>query len=90
MAPRLGPIPLICPTKVLIEITGEGTPEILDSPALLNYRAQRLQQENGARERTDNVSAKIDCWDEREESGAPTVIAQGEEGEGKSRSFEMI
>lgn len=33
-------------------------------------------------ERTDNVSAKIDCWDEREESGVPTMIAPGGGGGG--------
>lgn len=58
MGRRLDPIPLICPTKVLIEITGEGAPEILDSLALVNYRGRRLRQENGAREKTDNVSGK--------------------------------
>lgn len=62
MAGRLDPVPLICPTKALIEITA---PETLDGRPVVNYRAQRLRRENGARWRTDNVSAKIDCWDER-------------------------
>lgn len=32
-------------------------------------------------------SAKIDCWDEREECGVPTTIALGEEGERESRGI---
>lgn len=87
---RLDPVPLICPTKALIEITGQGAPEILDSWAIVNYRGQRLRREIGARERTDNVSAKIDCCDEREDSGVLTIIVLGEEGGANELEFLII
>lgn len=80
MVGRLDPVPLICPTEALIEITGGRTPETLDSWAVVNYRGQRLRRESGTRQRTDNVSAKIDYRDEREECGVATTIALGEGG----------
>lgn len=76
MAGRSDPVPLICPTKALIKIRGAGAPETLDSQPVVNYRGQRLRRENDARQRTDNVSAKIDCWDEREECGVASTVAR--------------